>query len=133
MEQDLVVLHSSSKHHTLYHHSESCALSTFVSPIVYYVFSGHRTECIPHCLDVNRFRYHFTTPFLYKTLPLFHFFTNLLAGVTIGVPTIIMGLTFLAAGSTMPEAVSSVISLRNGKINYIFLSFKRLNLIFYKF
>ncbi|KAI8117770.1 hypothetical protein FF38_08220 [Lucilia cuprina] len=36
-------------------------------------------------------------------------------GVAINVPTIIMGLTFLAAGSTMPEAVSSVISLRNGE------------------
>lgn len=36
-------------------------------------------------------------------------------GVAIHVPTIVMGLTFLAAGSTMPEAVSSLISLRNGK------------------
>ncbi|XP_004523685.1 sodium/potassium/calcium exchanger 4 isoform X2 [Ceratitis capitata] len=36
-------------------------------------------------------------------------------GVTINVPEIIMGLTFLAAGSTMPEAVSSLISLRNGE------------------
>jgi len=36
-------------------------------------------------------------------------------GVTIGVPDIIMGLTFLAAGSTMPEAVSSIISLRKGE------------------
>lgn len=36
-------------------------------------------------------------------------------GVAIRVPTIVMGLTFLAAGSTMPEAVSSLISLRNGK------------------
>uniref|UniRef100_T1PIS5 Sodium/calcium exchanger protein n=1 Tax=Musca domestica TaxID=7370 RepID=T1PIS5_MUSDO len=36
-------------------------------------------------------------------------------GVAIGVPTIIMGLTFLAAGSTTPEAVSSVISLRSGE------------------
>lgn len=35
-------------------------------------------------------------------------------GVAIRVPTIVMGLTFLAAGSTMPEAVSSLISLRNG-------------------
>lgn len=38
-------------------------------------------------------------------------------GVAIHVPTIVMGLTFLAAGSTMPEAVSSLISLRNGKRN----------------
>ncbi|KMY91738.1 sodium/potassium/calcium exchanger 4 isoform X1 [Drosophila simulans] len=36
-------------------------------------------------------------------------------GVAIHVPTIVMGLTFLAAGSTMPEAVSSLISLRNGE------------------
>ncbi|XP_075156034.1 sodium/potassium/calcium exchanger 5 isoform X1 [Haematobia irritans] len=36
-------------------------------------------------------------------------------GVAIRVPTIIMGLTFLAAGSTTPEAVSSVISLRSGE------------------
>ncbi|KRF80531.1 sodium/potassium/calcium exchanger 4 [Drosophila virilis] len=36
-------------------------------------------------------------------------------GVAIRVPTIVMGLTFLAAGSTMPEAVSSLISLRNGE------------------
>ncbi|KAL9871827.1 sodium/potassium/calcium exchanger 4 isoform 2-T2 [Glossina fuscipes fuscipes] len=36
-------------------------------------------------------------------------------GVTIQVPTIIMGLTFLAAGSTMPEFVASVISLRTGE------------------
>lgn len=39
--------------------------------------------------------------------------------MAINVPTIIMGLTFLAAGSTLPEAVSSVISLRNGKTSSI--------------
>lgn len=42
-------------------------------------------------------------------------------GVTIQVPTIIMGLTFLAAGSTMPEFVASVISLRTGKLGNTFL------------
>ncbi|XP_055843681.1 sodium/potassium/calcium exchanger 3 isoform X1 [Episyrphus balteatus] len=36
-------------------------------------------------------------------------------GVTLGVPDIIMGLTFLAAGSTTPEAVSSLISVRKGE------------------
>ncbi|XP_055911883.1 sodium/potassium/calcium exchanger 4 isoform X2 [Eupeodes corollae] len=36
-------------------------------------------------------------------------------GVTLGVPEIVMGLTFLAAGSTTPEAVSSLISVRKGE------------------
>ncbi|XP_037934795.1 sodium/potassium/calcium exchanger 4-like [Teleopsis dalmanni] len=36
-------------------------------------------------------------------------------GVTVGIDDTIMGMTFLAAGSTMPEAVSSLISLRNGE------------------
>lgn len=50
-------------------------------------------------------------------------------GVAIRVPTIVMGLTFLAAGSTMPEAVSSLISLRNGnQIQYELLPAAATNL-----
>lgn len=43
-------------------------------------------------------------------------------GVVIRCPDIVMGLTFLAAGSATPEAVSSAISVKKGKP---FLQFKK--------
>ncbi|XP_055389117.1 sodium/potassium/calcium exchanger 4 [Condylostylus longicornis] len=36
-------------------------------------------------------------------------------GVTLSVPDIVMGLTFVSAGSTMPEAMSSLLSIRQGE------------------
>ena len=39
----------------------------------------------------------------------------LFLGYTIGVPESIMGLTFLAAGGCMPEALSCVLMIRKGK------------------
>lgn len=36
-------------------------------------------------------------------------------GFTFSVPESVMGLTFLAAGGCMPEAISSVLMVRKGK------------------
>jgi sodium/potassium/calcium exchanger 4 len=41
---------------------------------------------------------------------------NLLPGDTLDIPDSVMGLTFLAAGMSVPEAVSSVIVTNQGKI-----------------
>lgn len=37
------------------------------------------------------------------------------AGFTLSVPETVMGLTFLAAGGCMPEAISSCLAIRKGK------------------
>lgn len=36
-------------------------------------------------------------------------------GFTIGVPDVIMGLVFLAAGTSIPDAISSLLVAREGK------------------
>jgi Ca2+/Na+ antiporter len=37
-------------------------------------------------------------------------------GFTFGIPDSVMGITFLAAGSSVPDALSSVLVVRQGKI-----------------
>lgn len=37
-------------------------------------------------------------------------------GFTFGIPDSVMGITFLAAGSSIPDAMSSVLVVRQGKI-----------------
>lgn len=44
-----------------------------------------------------------------------HFILFFFIGHTFGIPDSVMGLTFLAAGTSVPEAVSSVIVARQGK------------------
>lgn len=40
-------------------------------------------------------------------------------GYTIGVPDAVMGITFLAAGTSVPDCMASMIVARNGYIDYI--------------
>ena len=37
-------------------------------------------------------------------------------GVTLGIPDTIMGLTLIAAGSSVPDAITSVIVVREGEL-----------------
>lgn len=39
-------------------------------------------------------------------------------GTTFKIPDVVMGLTFLSAGSAMPEALSSIMSVRKGRVRY---------------
>ena len=39
-------------------------------------------------------------------------------GFTFGIPDSVMGITFLAAGSSVPDALSSVLVVRQGNINF---------------
>lgn len=49
-------------------------------------------------------------------------------GDTLNIPDSVMGITFLAAGTSVPEAVSSVIVAKQGKF-CLFCSSKRLDLM----
>ena len=40
-------------------------------------------------------------------------------GFTFGIPDSVMGITFLAAGSSVPDALSSVLVVRQGKIRIV--------------
>lgn len=42
---------------------------------------------------------------------------NCISGDTLKIPDSVMGITFLAAGTSVPEAVSSVIVAKQGKEN----------------
>lgn len=45
------------------------------------------------------------------------------AGDTLMIPDSVMGITFLAAGTSVPEAVSSVIVAKQGKIFVLYLKY----------
>lgn len=53
-------------------------------------------------------------------------------GDTLNIPDSVMGITFLAAGTSVPEAVSSVIVAKQGK-KCISLSYNPKKLIFFEF
>ena len=40
-------------------------------------------------------------------------------GFTIGVPDVIMGLVFLAAGTSIPDAISSLLVAREGNLDHV--------------
>ncbi len=42
-----------------------------------------------------------------------------LLGVTLGIPDTIMGLTLIAAGSSVPDAITSVIVVREGTYDIV--------------
>ena len=44
-----------------------------------------------------------------------------LVGFTMGIPDSIMGITFLAAGTSVPDAMASVMVAKQGMLNYITL------------
>ena len=46
-----------------------------------------------------------------------------LAGHTLRIPDSVMGLTFIAAGTSVPEAVSSIIVARQGKMTWLLYTF----------
>ena len=48
------------------------------------------------------------------------FVNSSIVGVTLGIPDTIMGLTLIAAGSSVPDAITSVIVVREGKLTDIF-------------
>lgn len=50
------------------------------------------------------------------SLKSFHFSYISLAGDTLKIPDSVMGITFLAAGTSVPEAVSSVIVAKRGNL-----------------
>lgn len=58
------------------------------------------------------------TSFTYIT-PALHYLIKIIiivTGDTLTIPDSVMGLTFLAAGTSVPEAVSSIIVTKQGKI-----------------
>lgn len=49
----------------------------------------------------------------------FNFFVfDFISGDTLNIPDSVMGITFLAAGTSVPEAVSSVIVAKQGKYSF---------------
>lgn len=48
-----------------------------------------------------------------------------IVGYTLGIPDVIMGITFLAAGTSVPDCIASLIVARQGRalLGFVFLVF----------
>jgi hypothetical protein len=103
--------HVAHKDHPVAHHSRLQALPQAVPAHFHHVHCLDRLHHIRDHVDDHRHRCEKIV--LYKIMK-FEIYL-IFAGDTLRIPDSVMGITFLAAGTSVPEAVSSVIVTKQGK------------------
>lgn len=108
------------------HRSQLChpSLGALVYGLVHLLHSLDRFLLLHHGVDGKSFHrnIHFINSFLESFSDLLTLLWQVtVIGYTMGIPDVIMGITFLAAGTSVPDCLASLIVARQGRNELLFL------------